>query len=190
MKAGENHSDESIAYLLGRGDPLSMRIIFDKYYMPLCRYVMRYPIGYNDAEDIVQSVLTALWTNKKGVDFSGSLRSYLYGAVVKASYKFMRESKRAYFEDAETFTDSLFEDLYPESEEGQQGIKQVLGRLVESLPESQRAVLKKIAMDGKPYKEAALDLGVSLNTVKTHYTRALRNLRGKMEGMLPHGKPQ
>ena len=57
------------------------------------------------------------------------------------------------------------------------------GRLDEKLlelPEQQRKVLMRCVVDGKKYKEVAEELGITLNTVKTHLTRALAFLRGEL----------
>ena len=45
----------------------------------------------------------------------------------------------------------------------------------------QHDVLIKCVVEGKKYKEVAEELGISLNTVKTHLARALRFLRNELE---------
>jgi len=48
---------------------------------------------------------------------------------------------------------------------------------VENLPEKCREVFKVIVLENLKYKQAAESLGISVNTVKTHYSRALRQLQ-------------
>ena len=49
------------------------------------------------------------------------------------------------------------------------------------LPEKQREVLVKCVVEGKKYKEVAEELDITVNTVKTHITRALKYLRDELQ---------
>ena len=48
---------------------------------------------------------------------------------------------------------------------------------VKQLPEKPRQVLQAIVFLEKPYKKVAAEMGISVNTVKTYYARALQALR-------------
>lgn len=54
--------------------------------------------------------------------------------------------------------------------------KPVAGR-IKKLPEQEYNVLVKIVLEDKKYKEVAEELHISVNTVKTHLSRALKMLR-------------
>ena len=103
--------EATIIELLEAGDERCMKMMFDAYYQTLCTYVMRYLISVEDAEDIVQSVFISLWNNKRGQAFTGSVRSYLFGAVSKASLQFMRNRGKAYFVDIELHIDDFLEEI-------------------------------------------------------------------------------
>ena len=45
------------------------------------------------------------------------------------------------------------------------------------LPEKPRLVLQSIVWQEKPYKQVAAEMGISVNTVKTYYARALQALQ-------------
>ena len=49
------------------------------------------------------------------------------------------------------------------------------------LSEKQREVLVKCVVEGKKYKEVAEDLNITVHTVKTHITRALKFLRDELQ---------
>ena len=103
--------ESTIIRLLETGDERCMKMMFDTYYQALCTYVMRYLISMEDAEDIVQTVFISLWNNKRGQEFSGSLRAYLFGAASKASLQFMRDRGKAYFVDIELHVDDFLEEM-------------------------------------------------------------------------------
>ena len=55
-------------------------------------------------------------------------------------------------------------------------VNQLLTEL-KKLPEQEYNVLVKIVLEDKKYKEVAEELHISVNTVKTHLSRALKMLR-------------
>lgn len=58
---------------------------------------------------------------------------------------------------------------------------QRLEEKLELLSEKQREVLVKCVVEGRKYKEVAEEMDISLNTVKTHITRALKFLRDELQ---------
>ncbi len=58
---------------------------------------------------------------------------------------------------------------------------ELLAKCVNKLPEKQRVVVKMCFVEGKMYKEIAVDLGISVNTVKTHLKRAIQSLRSELQ---------
>ena len=48
---------------------------------------------------------------------------------------------------------------------------------LQKLPRQELQVVRAVIMENKKYKEAAEELHISVNTLKTHLTRALRQLR-------------
>lgn len=171
----------TIIRLLEKGDERCMKMMFDAYYQALCVYVMRYLISVEDAEDIVQSVFISLWNNKKGQPFTGSVRSYLFGAVSKASLQFMRNRGKTYFEDIELHIDDFLEEMFHDNEAERERVKEHLYAAIEELPANPKKVLTAIIFNNTPYKVVAEEMGISVNTVKTYYARALQSLRKSLD---------
>ena len=59
--------------------------------------------------------------------------------------------------------------------------KKKLYKEIEALPIKSREVFKAIVLENLKYKEVALQLEISVNTVKTHYSRALKQLRNSLD---------
>ena len=174
--------ESTIIRLLETGDERCMKMMFDTYYQALCTYVMRYLISMEDAEDIVQTVFISLWNNKRGQEFSGSLRAYLFGAASKASLQFMRERGKAYFVDIELHVDDFLEEMSRDNEVELEKMKEYLYAAIEDLPANPKKVLTAIVFNNTPYKMVAEEMGISVNTVKTYYARALQALRKSLDG--------
>ena len=163
--------ESTIIRLLETGDERCMKMMFDTYYQALCTYVMRYLISMEDAEDIVQTVFISLWNNKRGQEFSGSLRAYLFGAASKA-----------YFVDIELHVDDFLEEMSRDNEVELEKMKEYLYAAIEDLPANPKKVLTAIVFNNTPYKMVAEEMGISVNTVKTYYARALQALRKSLDG--------
>ena len=174
--------ESTIIRLLETGDERCMKMMFDTYYQALCTYVMRYLISMEDAEDIVQTVFISLWNNKRGQEFSGSLRAYLFGAASKASLQFMRVRGKAYFVDIELHVDDFLEEMSRDNEVELEKMKEYLYAAIEDLPANPKKVLTAIVFNNTPYKMVAEEMGISVNTVKTYYARALQALRKSLDG--------
>ncbi|WP_052649390.1 MULTISPECIES: sigma-70 family RNA polymerase sigma factor [Sanguibacteroides] len=59
-----------------------------------------------------------------------------------------------------------------------------LQKEVDRLPEKCREVFVSIVLEDMSYKEVAQKLSVSMNTVKTHYSRALKQLREELDAIV------
>lgn len=170
------YEEKDIIDLLKKGNVACVKMLFDDYYRALCVYALRFLNSFEDAEDVVQEVFVDFWEKKKGCEFSGSLRSFLFGAVSKAALYHLRSSDRMVFEGLETHLNQFMEEI-PESEEDIALRKEKLFREIEGLSEKCREVFIAIVLKNLSYKEVAEKLNVSVNTVKTHYSRALKQLR-------------
>ena len=67
------------------------------------------------------------------------------------------------------------------SEEEVQRIEQIK-EVLQTLPSQCRVVFTMSCLDGKKYKEIAEELGISVNTVKSHIMKAYRDIRARVGG--------
>ena len=70
------------------------------------------------------------------------------------------------------------------SEEEFEGECRKLYAEIARLPEQCRKVFEQIVLKDMKYKEVADFLGLSVNTVKTHFARALKQLRSSLQILL------
>ncbi len=173
-------NDLQILEKLKEGDPLAYNQLFDKYYMPLCVYSLKYCDSFQLAEDIVQDLFVKLWDEKIYMKFDNSISPYLFKAVKNNTLQGIKKESKFVFQDIENIVNSIMEDepldLATLEEE-----KTKLFEQVEALPEKSKEVFKAIVLDNMRYKEVAEHLDISVNTVKTHYARALKQLRFKLD---------
>lgn len=172
------HQEQIIIEKLKKGDESGLRQMFDVYYSPLCVYAMRYLDGFDVVEDMVQEVFINFWENKRVDSLTTSLKAYLFTAVRNNALNYIRKNNRYRIEELDDEFDILMEEVDTEALEEK---KAKLFTELDQLSEQSRKVFEAIVFDNMKYKEVAEELGVSLNTIKTHFSRALKQLRSSLD---------
>lgn len=171
--------DLKILAKLKLGDPLGYKELFDLYYRPLCIYSLKYADSFQLAEDIVQDIFVKLWDEKLYLKLDGAIGPYLFTSVKNNTLQALRKESKYRFEEIEDQIDKSMsvenlDFVFIEEE------KKKLHTAIEALPIKCREVFKVIVLENLKYKDVALQLGISVNTVKTHYARALKQLRSSL----------
>lgn len=173
-------NDLQILEKLKEGDPLAYNQLFDKYYMPLCVYSLKYCDSFELAEDIVQDLFIKLWDEKLYMKFDNPMSPYLFKAVKNNTLQGIKKQSKYQFDAIENMVNKLMEDE-PLDFATLEEEKKKLHEQIEALPEKSKEVFKAIVLENMKYKEVAEHFDISVNTVKTHYARALKQLRLKLD---------
>ncbi|MFG6685767.1 RNA polymerase sigma factor [Mariniflexile sp. HNIBRBA6329] len=154
--------------------------LFDLYYIPLSTYALKYCDSFSLAEDIVQELFIKIWDEKLYLNFEETIGPYLFKSVKNNTLQASKRKAKYQFIEIEKQVNKLIseEDLDIKHIEEE---KKKLYIEIEALPKKCKEVFKAIVLDNLKYKEVASQLGISVNTVKTHHSRALKHLRNVME---------
>lgn len=172
-------NDQDILLLFSTNDEQALEQLLAKYYRPLNIYAIKFIDDVQAAEDIVQEFIIRFWEDKKFLLVKGSLKSYLFTSIRNRSLNYLESFHHAKKEYLDTLEDVfVFEEF---SDEELMDKKIALDKEIASLPLKMQEVLKLIVFENKRYKEVAEELDVSLNTVKTQYSRALKRLRTSLD---------
>ncbi len=167
--------DEKLLELFRTVPEKAFRQLFDTYYMPLCVYTVQLTDSFDMAEDVVQEVLAYFWEKKYYNRVTGSLRGYLFYAVRNAALLALKKNNLVSMEELSGMKIDI-PDEYPDREELYERERQLMADL-EKLPRQEVLAVKTVILESKKYKEAAEELQISVNTLKTHLSRALGKLR-------------
>lgn len=174
-----DESDELILKQLKVNEPEAFKTLFNKYYKALCLQAFLLVKDEEAAEDLVQGLFMKLWQEKQYFEIKTSIKSYLTTAVRNACFNMLKQQKGRVMEE----TDSIIH-LSDESSEQILENKEMLNHLyvgIDSLPEQCRKVFNLVVLEEKKYQEAADELGVTINTVKTQLKRGFAKLREQMQ---------
>jgi RNA polymerase sigma-70 factor (ECF subfamily) len=171
--------EKGIILQLKNDDTSGLRELFKLYYKPLCLIAMRYLDDFSRSEDLVQEVFISFWEKKRAMNLNSSLKSYLFAAVRNASLNEIRKSNKYSFQE---FGDELdfYDDSDVDAEEIEEKRKLIMKELKMLSPQA-RIVFESIVFHDMKYREVAEEMNVSINTIKTHYARALKHMRKSLE---------
>ena len=168
--------DKEILQLLRAKPAEGFRMLFDHYHMPLCIYVVQMTDSFELAEDVVQDFFIAFWEKKYFCKITDNLRSYLYTSVHNAALAVLKKKKMVCLEELTGIPVEIPHETAFEREELEQHERKLMV-ILEKLPKQELAAIKAVILENKKCMEAALELNISVSTLKTHLARALKKLR-------------
>lgn len=177
--------DTQIALRLKFGDEEAFTAIFRQYARLLFALAYRYLKSAEEAEDAVQFVFMRLWEKKDGLDFSNGVRSLLYTMLKNYILNELRHQTVMYeklYAMAQHHSDGA-ERMETEQME-QREMEQLLHKLIGELPLQKKIICQMKLDEGLSNQEIADRMHIEINTVKSHYTQAIKMLREKMKRMM------
>ena len=151
--------------------------LFKSYFQDLMRFVCSYVNDEEVAKDIVHDVFFALLRNKKRLDVSYSMKSYLFALARNYALNYLKHLRVIAMNEREV--SDLLENAGEELGVYEERLNRLNEKLAE-LPEKQREVLMKCFVEGRKYKDVADEMEISVNSLKTHISRGLKFLRNEL----------
>ena len=159
------------------------KLYFDSF-SRLCHSVYRFVKNKELTKDIVQEVFLRYWQKINEITFKESPDSYLHKACINQAINHLKEADRraqrehAYsqeIQEAGTITERP--DMKYETSETSMAIQHA----IDQLPPACKIAFLLSRHEDKSYKEIAVIMGISINTVEKHIGKALRILREQLK---------
>ena len=171
---------------LKKGDKLIFEEVYREYYIPLCYYCLRYVENFSDSEEIVQDLFLKLWEMHAELEVNSSLNAYLYRAVQNYALNFLGKKKihekYIVIQGHQPYGGALESGLAKLEEEE---LRAILKLAVLKLPEKRRRIFELSRFDGLKNSKIASQLSISVKTVETQMTKALKYLRVTLKDYAP-----
>lgn len=156
------------------------KLIYQQFFKPLTVFSFKYVRNLELAEDIVQNVFLSLYDNRDQLKIHTSLKAYLYRAVYNQTINTLKmESKKLIMIEDNSAKYEPFRDIMEEAE-----FEHKIHLALNSLPDGCKKVFLMSRYDGFSNKEIASKLEISIRTVETQISKALKLLREKLYAVL------
>ena len=167
--------DQKLYDDLRRGKEYAFAAVFDRYHRLLYTIAYRFLKSEEEAEDAVQYLFMKLWEQRETFSFESGIRSLLFTILKNYILNELRHRSL------------VFEKLYEMAfltrfEQGE--LRKYLRVAIDKLPpQKQKICLLKIEY-GLSNQEIADRMGITVPTVKSHYTQAIKALRNEIESLI------
>lgn len=152
---------------------------YTEYFSHYLIFALNYINDEETCKDIVQEVFIKYWEIQSRFTDELSSKAFLYKSVRNGCLNYIRHSniRKKYHECNEQHVESedFFMDTVIKGE-----VASILTREIGKLPETGRKILMQ-AIEGYSNEEIAVNMRISINTVKTHKARSYIILRKNLE---------
>ena len=168
----------------GQLDKPAFETLFRSFFPGLVLFAQKYVPDQDTAKEVVHNVFLNLWEKRENVDMSSPLKSYLFTSVYNRCMNFIRDQKK--FDRDDTIFERLDNDDFTDASDRleEQELEQRIFDALQSLPEKCREVFMLNRFEKLKYAEIAEKLGISVKTVETQMSKALKILREKLSDYL------
>ena len=146
------------------------RDIYNEFYNTLYSHAVKILQNNEEAEDLIQELFIDLIQGKKPEIINSSVSFYLIKSIRNRCLNHIRNNK-----DRRLI--SLDENIYIDAIESEDFDMSIIYESINNLPKRSKQAFTLCKIDGYSQKDAAFEMGVSINTIHTHCCRALKNLR-------------
>ncbi len=151
--------------------------LFRKYFQNLTWFAMKMVKSRETAEEVVQDLFVNFWEKRHDLELKVSIKAYLYRAVYNNCIHASRKEK-LHDSSELTLVNELTEDFNDILETSE--LEARIYGLIEELPTECKRIFKLSRFEELKYKEIARQLQISIKTVETQMSRALKFLRKHM----------
>lgn len=172
--------DEILLKLIQGKDRRAYTLLFEKYYKTLTNQASYILKDKMEAEDQVQNLFIGIIDGKIGININSCLKAYLKTCIYHKCLMVISRDKRVKRHIdlyAVSFNREITYDYFHKAE-----TQQCMDDLLKELPVQRLEACKLVYLQQKKYKEAAAEMGITINSVKTHLRLANKGLRRQFIG--------
>jgi RNA polymerase sigma-70 factor (ECF subfamily) len=172
------YTDRELLIAVHKGDTVAFQSLYFRYFPSLCRYAYKKIQDESIVEEIVQDVFIDIWRKRQQLDLDGEVAGLLYAMLRNKALHVLR-ARMIQSKHIEEFTilhkndhsDDLIDELYARQ------VEEKMQKAIEHLSPQCREAFTLSRYENLSYKQIAIKMDISINTVEKHIGKALHILR-------------
>ncbi len=177
-------TDDELLILLQKGNERAFTVIYERYHKLLYVLAYKYLKDNDIAKDAVQQIFLKLWESRSLFSIHINLRNYLYTMLKNHLLNEIRNNYTALEKNYELAQETIEYENEILSKLEEKEMTEQLYRAIDGLPEQKKAVCLYKLKDSLSNQEIAEKMQISIPTVKTHYSQAIKLLREHFDKLL------
>ena len=177
-------TDDELLILLQKGNERAFTAIYERYHKLLYVLAYKYLKDNDTAKDAVQQIFLKLWESRSLFSIHINLRNYLYTMLKNHLLNEIRNNYTALEKNYELAQETIEYENEILSKLEEKEMTEQLYRAIDSLPEQKKAVCLYKLKDSLSNQEIAEKMQISIPTVKTHYSQAIKRLREQYDKLI------
>ena len=170
--------------VVATGEYYAFRELFNHHYRSLCNYAMRVVVTREIAEEVVSDVFVKLWKNREQIEVHTSFQAYIYRAVRNQALDYLklkihRQNERESLESVQ-WNMTHADHFSPAEELSFNEFYDHIEGCISALPRQCQLIFRLSREEGLRYRDIAEKLAISVKTVETQMSRALKVLRERV----------
>lgn len=151
--------------------------LYGRYSNRLYKFALSILKSTEEAENILQDVFLNLWEKRHNVEKDSSVKYYIFTITYNSAISIIRKKvKETQFFDYLKSLQELNQDTTSLEIEFNE-LTKTLHTIIGHLPQRQKEVYILHKEEGLKYHEIAEKLNISVNTIETHMSRALKTIK-------------
>ena len=151
-------------------------LLFKEHYPGMVMLANKFVQDLDAAKDIAQQVFINIHEKRDVLSISGSIKGYLLQATKNGALNYIKQKKNQ--EKHKSNYSSLNPDIAEDNDQLElDQLNEAIGKLIETLPPKCQLIFKMNRFEGKKNKAIAEELDISIRTVETQISKALKILR-------------
>lgn len=170
--------------LIRAGNSQVFERMFIVYAPRLASFADAYVKSQDIAQELVQEVFLWAWSNRKTWNVTTDIRTYLYSATRNAALGYLKRQKIRINFDNSMLQDNTgsIQTATVENEMMREELFRTVYDAISNLPESRRVAVTLRWIHKLSYVQIAEVVGISPKAVEKQLYRALKDLKGMLEG--------
>lgn len=177
-------TDDELLILLQKGNERAFTAIYERYHKLLFVLAYKYLKDNDSAKDAVQQIFLKLWESRYLFSININLRNYLYTMLKNHLLNEIRNNYTALEKNYELAQEAIEYENEILSKLEEKEMTEQLYRAINDLPEQKKVVCLYKLRDSLSNMEIAEKMQISVPTVKTHYSQAIKLLREHFDKLL------
>lgn len=171
-----SEQDLELLQLVKSDDLKAYETIFRMYYQRLYHFAYSYLRDQMPSEDVVQGIFLYLWESRDRIEIKTTLKTYLYAAVKNKCLNYIKYEIPRKLELEESHLERVTTSPI-EKEEDTEKMRRHISVEINKLPNKCRQIFVLSRNGGLTYEEIAEEMEISIKTVESQMSIALKKLR-------------